>query len=287
MSRDIGSRDVGGTIGGEPGAPPAEGWTGVVAAVAAPAALGLAILAGWEAAVRLLAVPHYVLPGPLLIGRTIVDDWPLLSASLFWTLKIALRALALAVVVGVALAVLFAQSRWLERALFPFAVALQVTPVVAIAPLIIIWTDNDIPTSLLVCAFIVAFFPILSNTALGLKSTDHQLLSLFELYRASRWQVLLRLRLPSALPYFLAGLKVSAGLSLIGAVVAEFVAGSGGAETGLAWRIMEAGHQLRIPRMFAALALLSLAGVALFLAATLVSHLAMRRWHDSAVRREP
>lgn len=257
-----------------------------VRSAAAPAAFAIAALAGWEAAVGLFAVPHYVLPGPLLIARTIVADWALLSASLLWTVKIALQALALAVAVGVGLAIAFAQSPLLERALFPFAVALQVTPVVAIAPLIIIWTDNNIPVALLTCAFIVAFFPILSNTALGLKSTDHNLLSLFQLYRASRWQTLLRLRLPSALPYFLAGLKVSSGLALIGAVVAEFVAGAGGSESGLAWRIMEAGHQLKIPRMFAALALLSLAGVAMFLGASLIAHLAMRRWHESALVRE-
>jgi NitT/TauT family transport system permease protein len=263
-----------------------QGKASRIADAAAPFAVGLLALLGWEAAVRALGVPHYVLPGPLLIGQTLVADWPLLSSSLLWTLLVALKALALAALFGTGLAVLFTQWRWLERALLPYAVVLQVTPVVAIAPLIIIWTDNNIPLALLICAWIVAFFPILSNTIVGLRSVDHNLVSLFELYGASRWQTLLHLKLPAALPYFLAGLRISAGLALIGAVVAEFVAGTGGAESGLAYRIMEAGHQLKIPRMFAALALISLAGILLYVLAGLISHLALRRWHDSAASRE-
>ena len=252
----------------------------------APLAIGLMLLTAWEGAVRFGQVPAYVLPGPLLIGQTMIADWPLLSASLLWTMGVTLKALALAVILGVGLAILFTQSRWLEKAFFPYAVVLQVTPVVAIAPLIIIWTDNNIPLALLICAWLVAFFPILSNTIIGLSSVDHNLISLFELYGASRWQTLLRLRLPAALPYFLAGLKISGGLALIGAVVAEFVAGSGGAETGLAYRIMEAGYQLKIPRMFAALTLISLAGIVMYLATSWVAELALRRWHESAVQRE-
>lgn len=257
-----------------------------LAHLAAPLLVGIAALAAWEVAVRWLAVPHYVLPGPLLIGETILADWALLSSSLAWTLGVALKALALAAVLGVGLAVLFTQWRWLERALLPYAVILQVTPVVAIAPLIIIWTDNNIPLALLICAWIVAFFPILSNTIVGLRAADHNLISLFELYGASRWQTLWHLKLPSALPYFLAGLRISAGLALIGAVVAEFVAGTGGAESGLAYRILEAGHQLKIPRMFAALTLISFAGILLYAGASLLSHFALRRWHDSAAKRE-
>jgi NitT/TauT family transport system permease protein len=201
------------------------------------------------------------------------------------TLRITLAALFAAVVLGVTLAVVFAQSKWLEMALFPYAIVLQVTPVVAIAPLIIIWTDN-INLSLLICAWIVAFFPILSNTILGLNSADHNLRNLFELYGASRWQTLRYLRLPAALPYFLGGLKISAGLSLIGAVVAEFVAGTGGSASGLAYRILESSYQLRIPRMFAALIMISLTGIVLFLVASFISHLLLRRWHESAVKRE-
>ncbi len=260
---------------------PASVWPRILA----PLVIGVAVLALWEFAVRWNEIPHYVLPGPILVGQTLVADWGTLSGSLWVTLKITFMALAAAVVVGVTLAVLFSQSKWLEMALLPYAVILQVTPIVAIAPLIIIWA-NDIDLSLLICAWIVAFFPILSNTILGLNSADHNLVNLFELYGASRWQTLRYLKLPAALPYFLAGLKISGGLALIGAVVAEFVAGTGGSASGLAYRILEAGYQLKIPRVFAALVMISLSGIAIFLATSLISYLLLHRWHESAIRRE-
>jgi len=253
--------------------------------ILAPLVIGVAVLALWEFAVRWNDIPHYVLPGPILVGQTLIADWGTLSGSLWVTLKITFMALAAAIVVGVTLAVLFSQSKWLEMALLPYAVILQVTPIVAIAPLIIIWA-NDIDLSLLICAWIVAFFPILSNTILGLNSADHNLVNLFELYGASRWQTMRYLKLPAALPYFLAGLKISGGLALIGAVVAEFVAGTGGSASGLAYRILEAGYQLKIPRVFAALVMISLSGIAIFLATSLISYLLLHRWHESAIRRE-
>jgi NitT/TauT family transport system permease protein len=164
-------------------------------------------------------------------------------------------------------------------------VILQVTPIIAIAPLILIYVDNTY-IALLICAWIVAFFPILANTTLGLNSADHNLIDLFQLYGASRWQTLLHLRLPAAMPYFLGGLKIAGGLSLIGAIVAEFAAGTAGTGSGLAYRILEAGYRLNIPRMFAAVLLISLTGVLIFMAFTLLAHLILRRWHESAVRRE-
>lgn len=252
--------------------------------ILAPTVIAALFLGGWEAVVRINAIPHYILPGPLLVGQTLVRDWGTLSVSLLITLKITFMALSVAAVLGLVLAVLFAQSRIIELSLFPFAVILQVTPIVAIAPLIIIWV-NDVTISLLICAWIVAFFPILSNTTVGLNSADHNLIDLFRLYRANRWQVLVRLLLPSALPYFLAGLRISGGLALIGAIVAEFVAGTGGSASGLAYRILEAGYQLQIPRMFAALVLVSGTGIAIFLALTLLSHLLLRKWHESAMGR--
>lgn len=260
---------------------PAGTWQRILA----PLAIGVLALALWEFAVRWNEVPHYVLPGPLLVGETLVADWGTLSGSLWITLKITFMALAAAVVVGVTLAVLFTQSKWLEMSLLPYAVILQVTPIVAIAPLIIIWA-GDIDLSLLICAWIVAFFPILSNTILGLNSADHNLVNLFQLYGATRWQTMRYLKLPAALPYFLAGLKVSGGLALIGAVVAEFVAGTGGSASGLAYRILESGYQLKIPRVFAALLMISLSGVAIFLVTSWISHLLLRRWHESALKRE-
>jgi NitT/TauT family transport system permease protein len=251
----------------------------------APTLFGIAVLALWEWIVRAYDVPPYILPGPILIATTMWTDGPSLLGSLWVTLQIAFTALALAVAIAVALAVLMSQSRWIEASLLPYAIILQVTPIVAIAPLIIIWVKN-VFASLLVCAFIVAFFPILSNTTLGLNSADRGLVDLFRLYRASRWQSLLFLRVPTALPYFLAGLKISGGLALIGAVVAEFVAGSGGVETGLAFRILEAGYRLQIPRMFAALVLLSVAGIAIYFVLDRLAFLLLRHWHESAMPTE-
>jgi NitT/TauT family transport system permease protein len=251
----------------------------------APLVLGLLALGLWEGLVRVFEIPSYLLPGPTQILRTLVQDWATLMESWWITMSISLAALAAAVVLGVVLAVLFASSKWIERSFFPYAVVLQVTPIVAIAPLIIVWV-NDVHLSLLICAWIVAFFPILSNTTVGLNSADHNLVDLFKLYRARWWQSLLHLKLPSAMPYFLAGLRISGGLSLIGAVVAEFVAGTGGTQSGLAYRILESGYQLRIPRMFAALLLISLSGIVLFLALSLISHLCLRRWHESAIKQE-
>lgn len=255
------------------------------ARIVAPVLTGLFMLALWEGLVRAMAIPPYILPGPILVAKTLVSDWGTLWPALVVTLTITLQALLAAVLVGVLLALLFSLSRWIELSLFPYAIILQVTPIVAIAPLIIAWVD-DVNVSLLICAWLVAFFPILSNTVLGLRSVDRNLLDLFELYGASRWRTLLDLRLPAALPYFLGGLRISGGLALIGAVVAEFVAGSGGRESGLAYRILESGYQLKIPRMFAALVLISAAGIAIYLLLSLVSHLLLRRWHESALKEE-
>jgi len=254
--------------------------------ILAPLVFGLLFLAAWEAAVRIGEIPRYILPGPLVVAEALWTDGASLSASLLITLRITLAALAAATVIGGAIALLFAYSRVLEISLFPYAVILQVTPIVAIAPLIIIWLRDNTFLALLLCAWIVAFFPIVSNTTLGLNSADRNLVELFRLYGASGWQTLWRLRLPSALPYFLAGLRISGGLALIGAIVAEFVAGTGGAETGLASRIFEAGYRLQIPRMFAALVLLSLTGIAIYGVLSLLSWLLLRRWHESALARE-
>lgn len=251
--------------------------------VALPLGILLATIAGWEALVRMKGIPHYVLPAPSLIAQTIVTDWSILGGSLWVTIKITFQALVLAILGGTGLAVLFAQWKWVERSFFPYAVILQVTPVIAIAPLLLVYLEPN--TAVLVCAFIVAFFPILSNTALGLASADHNLVELFELYGASRWQQLLYLRLPSALPYFLGGLRIGGGLALVGAIVAELTAGSAGQGSGLAFRIVEAGFRLNIPRMFAALVLISVAGIAIYLFFNALSRLFLGRWHDSAIGR--
>ena len=252
---------------------------------AAPFAVAVVVIAAWQFLVSVNRVPPYIVPSPLLVAQTLYADRALLLNSLGVTLGIALAALALATLVGVATALIFVQSRWLEMSLFPYAILLQVTPIVSIAPLIIIWV-RDTRTALVLCAVVVAIFPIISNTTLGLRSVDRGLLDLFRLSRASRWQTLWRLRVPSALPYFFGGLRIASGLALIGAVVAEFVAGTGGQGAGLAYQILLAGIQLNIPRLFAALVLIALTGVALFAATVGVSRLALARWHESALSSE-
>jgi NitT/TauT family transport system permease protein len=251
-----------------------------------PLALGVAVLGLWEFLVRHYGVPTFVLPAPSAIWPAFTNDFASLMESLWTTLAVTWIAFALALSVGLLLAIVFSQSRTIETALFPYAVVLQVTPVVAIAPLILIWVGFErVEVAAVIIAWIVAFFPVLSNATLGLRSADANLVDLFRLYGASRWQILARLQLPGALPYILAGAKVSGGLALIGAVVAEFVAGSGTA-TGLAWRITEAGHNLEIAKMFAALGLLAAVGVVNYYALAGLEWLLLRHWHDSAVTRQ-
>lgn len=239
----------------------------------------------WDRLVVWNEIEPYILPRPGLVLQTLVEDWATLSQSLLVTLQITGLALLVAVVGGVGLAVLFSLSRFAEMSFSPFAVILQVTPIVSIAPLIFIYVENRL-IGLLLCAWIVAFFPILANTTLGLKSADHNLRDLFTIYRANRWQRLIYLQLPSALPYFLGGLKIAGGLALIGAVVAEYVAGTGGIGSGLAFRILEAGYRLQIPRMFAALLLIAATGVIIYATTSLIAHLSLRKWHESALKRE-
>jgi NitT/TauT family transport system permease protein len=247
--------------------------------------LGAFLLMLWEIIVRVENIPPYILPGPPAIAESLWTDGPSLFSSLLVTLRVTLAALAAAAILGGSIAVLFSLSRVLELSLFPYAVILQVTPIVAIAPLIIIWVQQPF-LALLVCAWIVAFFPIVANTTVGLNSADRNLLALFRLYGASQVQILRHLKLPTALPYFLAGLRISGGLALIGAVVAEFVAGTGGTETGLAFRILEAGYRLAIPRLFAALFLLSLTGIVIYLVLDALSRMLLRHWHESALEEE-
>ena len=245
-----------------------------------PALVAVVLLAAWQGLVVGLELPPFLVPSPVRVAQVLVSDAGLLFGALFVTLKITLFAFLCATLMGVLIAFAFVQSRVIETALFPYAVLLQVTPIVAIAPLIIIWVKN--PTaSLVICATLVALFPIIANTTLGLRSVNPGLMSYFKLNRATRLQTLVRLRIPSALPYFFGGLRISSGLALIGAVVAEFVAGTGGTGTGLAYQILQAGYQLNIPRMFAALVLITLTGVLLFAAMAVLSKWALGSWHES------
>lgn len=239
----------------------------------------------WQLHITVNEVPRYIMPAPGDVVAALYTDWGTLSPSLLVTLRITFLALGIALVGGVGLAIILVQSKWIELAIFPFAVILQVTPMIAIAPLLIIYMP-DTQSALLTCAFVVAFFPILSNMVAGLKSVDHNLLNLFELYGANRWQTLLYLKLPASLPYFAAGLRIGGGLSLIAAVVAEFAAGSAGKGAGLAFRLLESGYRLNYPRLYAALILLMVTGVAIFAATSLIAWLLLHRWHESAMKRE-
>lgn len=260
--------------------------TSIAGRVLAPIVIGALFIGLWEFLVWHLEVRKFVLPAPSVIVIALFDGFSSYMDAFWFTLRGTILAFLCALVSGVSLAVLFTQSKLIENAIFPYAVWLQVTPVVAIAPLVVIWVGFDnIWLALLVLAWIIAFFPILSNTTIGLRSADHNLHNLFELYGASRWQVFRYLQMPGALPYILGGMRISSGLALIGAVVAEFVAGSG-AETGLAWRIIEGGNRLNIPGMFAALILLSATGIAIFFSLSGLQHLLLRKWHESAARRE-
>lgn len=248
------------------------------------AMLVLAVIA-WHLIVVLNNIPKYILPTPGDVANSLMNDWPTLLPALLVTLKITFTALILALVGGVAIAIILVQSKWVELALFPFAVILQVTPVIAIAPLLLIYVP-DTQTVLLIIAFLVAFFPILSNMVAGLKSVDHNLLNLYDLYGATRWQTLIYLKLPASLPYFMAGLRIAGGLALIAAVVAEFAAGAAGQGSGLAFRLLESQYRLNIPRLFAALILLTGTGVAIFGFTSFIAWLALHRWHESALKRE-
>jgi NitT/TauT family transport system permease protein len=252
---------------------------------AAPLTVGILAVAVWHALVTAFDVPHYIVPSPARVLETLIEDWNLLFGSLLITLKITFGAFFMAVLVGTVVAFLFVQSRWVEVSFFPYAVLLQVTPIVAIAPLIIIWVKS--PTAALItCATIVALFPIISNTTLGLRSVNPGLIDLFRMNGANRWQTLTQLRIPSAAPYFFGGLRISSGLALIGAVVAEFVAGTGGTSAGLAYQILQAGFSINIPRLFAALILITVTGVLLFLLMVWLSKLALGSWHESEVVQE-
>jgi NitT/TauT family transport system permease protein len=253
--------------------------------LAYPALVACVLLSAWQAVVSGFELPPYLVPSPVLMLKTLFIDRAALGAALFVTVKVTLLAFAVATVAGVLISFAFVQSRAVETALFPYAVLLQVTPIVAVAPLIIIWV-KDPTVSMVICASLVALFPVIANTTLGLRSVDPDLQSYFRLNHASRVQTLLRLRIPSALPFFFGGLRISSGLALIGAVVAEFVAGTGGSGAGLAYQIMQSGFQLNIPRMFAALLLISLTGMVLFVAMAWLSRAALGPWHASETSRD-
>jgi NitT/TauT family transport system permease protein len=264
------------------GAPP--GQSGAALKWLLPLAFLVVIVALWEYCVDAGLTPQRVIPAPSEIGAAFFREWNTLGPAWLFTIEVTVEGFVLAVIGGVVLAVLFSMSRLVEYTLYPYAIILQVTPVLAIAPLLLVILSQS--TVLLICVWLVAFFPVLANTLIGLRSTDHNLLNLFELYRASSWQKLWLLRLHSALPYFLGGVRIAGGLALIGAVVAELATGAGGARGGLGYVIYLAPRYFAYPRAYAALVLLCLSGIVIFLLLSFVSHLLLHRWHESALKRE-
>jgi NitT/TauT family transport system permease protein len=249
-----------------------------VAYAIAPVALLTVLLGGWELACRALHVAPYLLPPPSAVAAALAQNFPTLVGAAWNTLSVALIALVIASLIAQVLAVIVALSPLAERAIRPLASVIQVTPVVAIAPLLLIWAGLDHPQRALVTlAVLVAFFPIFSGAVSGLKAADPDLERLFDLYGATRWQRALRLKLPSAVPFLLEGHKVGAGLAIIGAVVAEFGAGSGRVR-GLAWQILDAGNRLQTARMIAGLVVLGVMGVALHAVLEAVERAGLRWW---------
>jgi len=234
----------------------------------------------WELLIHAFDIKWYLLPPPTMIIDSIYSNFFSLMASLAITLKVTLTALAMSVIISLCVAVIFYFSRIIEKTMMPITVVLQVTPIIAIAPLISIWVDNS-EIATLICAFLVAFFPLLTNTITGLKSTEKNHLDLMKLYRANKIQLLRYVVLPNALPYFLSGLKISTGLALIGAIVGEFVIGPISGHSGLAYRIIESGYQLEIPKMFASVVLISITGILLFNSTRLISYFLLKKWHSS------
>jgi NitT/TauT family transport system permease protein len=249
--------------------------------IIAPISVGILFLVGWELIVYFNQIPDYLLPSPHRIIVALMNEWSRLIPALAITAQIAIVSLLVAVVSGVMIAMLMAQRKWIERSLFPYAVILQTMPIAAIAPLIIVLLKNNTFVALVVCAWLAAVFPIIASTTFGLSSCDRTLSRVFELYGASPFQRLVYLRWPSALPYFLAGLRISGGLALIGAVVAEFVAGTGGRHSGIAYQILISSYNLEIPKMFAALLLTTGLGIMIFTIISVVSTLAIGHWHES------
>jgi NitT/TauT family transport system permease protein len=249
-----------------------------------PLALAVAIIGWWEWSVWYNAIPPYKLPSPSGIVAALIKDWPVLSVSMWVTLQTTLTGMLLAFAGGVALGVLLGMFKTAENMLFPYAVVMQVTPVIAIAPILLMYYSA--PTVVLLTAFLVTYFPVLSNTITGMRSTDRGLEALFDLYGASAWHRIVLLKLKTALPYILTGFRIGGPLSLIGAVVAEIAAGTAGAGSGLAYRIIESTYRLNVPRAFAALLLLSLMGIVIFYAIVFVSHMMLKDWHESAMKKE-
>jgi NitT/TauT family transport system permease protein len=246
--------------------------------ILAPIVFVAVLLGAWQAACVLLNVPSYFLPTPTAIAGALVTNAGSLFASAWTTLSTALAAFAIVGVIANLAALGASTGAVIEAGFRPLAVMLQVTPIMALAPLFTVWAGVENPgRAVIALACVAAFFPIYSGALAGLRSADPELERLFDLYGATRWQRMTRLRIPSAIPLAMEGYKVGLGLALVGAVVGEMMAGGGGSE-GLAWRILEASHRMEMDRSFAAVAALGLIAGALHVGYQLAERRALAWW---------
>lgn len=255
-------------------------WRARITAWGPPVALVAAALLAWEGLAHGLGVPRWLLPPPSAIARELVARADLLARHTWVTLQEVLAGFGVALVVGVGAAVAIASWRLAERAFYPLLVASQTIPIIAIAPLLLIWVGYDIRTKVIVVA-LISFFPITVNTVDGLRSVDPDMVNLLRTMGARRWQVFTKVSLPWALPYLFSGAKVAAAVSVIGAVIGEWV----GASAGLGWLMTQAVPRFQTPLVFASLVVLGVMGVALFQATALVERLLLP-WHYTMKREE-
>jgi NitT/TauT family transport system permease protein len=253
--------------------------------IAPPVIAFAVLLAAWQVFVAVMGIPQYILPPPTAVLVAAFTRWADIWAALTITFLAALAGLGLSVLVGVAAALVMSQSKVIERSFYPYAVILQTIPIIAIAPLVVIWLGAGTP-SVIVISFLISLFPMISNSTAGLSATDHNLANMFELYNARWWQRIAMLTFPSALPYIMTGLRISSGLAIIGAIVGEFVGGIAGHKGGLGYVLTAAAIRLDMPYLFAAAFASAMLGIAIFAVVSFVQNLALRNWHESAVVRE-
>ncbi|BBI34131.1 ABC transporter permease [Cohnella abietis] len=243
------------------------------------------VISLWQFGIALLGTPAYLFPKPTDVFKAATENGPALLESVTTTAIESVLGFLLSIVVGVLGAIVLALSKPIEKSVYPYAIVLQTVPIVAIAPLIVIWFGSGM--NAIVCiTFLVCFFPILSNTLIGLNSTDQGLKNLFHLYSASPWQTMWSLRIPAAFPYIVAGLKISCTLSVIGSIVGEYVAGVGGGKGGLGYAITFAAMRLQTPYLFACGLAASVLGIVFFLIVNALSKRLLGSWHESEMKVE-
>ncbi|MEE6132491.1 ABC transporter ATP-binding protein [Priestia aryabhattai] len=239
----------------------------------------------WQFGTQLLQIPPYLLPKPMDIVEAAVMNWSNLSSAVIRTITESMLGFMFSVIGGVIGALLMSSSKLLERSLYPYAILLQTIPIVAIAPIIVIWFGSGM-NAIVIIAFTIGFFPMLSNTLIGLNATDRGMINLLKLYQASPWQIMWKVRIPAALPYIMAGLKISCTLAVVGAIVGEYIAGIGGGDGGLGYAITVASSRMETAYLFACGISASILGVGFFLLVNLFSKLLLGSWHESEMKRE-